>query len=193
MAALEALEGLAALADDRGIALMVDEIYHGLCYTGRMASAVVHAPKALVINSFSKYFGMTGWRLGWLVVPEGLETATERLIQNLYINASTPAQYAALSGFTPAAREIFEARREAFRERRDFLLPALRDSVSPSRVSPPGPSTSMPTSAPSPTTAKPWRGGYWSEPASRRPRAWTSSPRRRSSTCVSPYDRAGAP
>ncbi|MCS4504003.1 Aspartate aminotransferase [wastewater metagenome] len=122
-----ALEALAALADERGIALMVDEIYHGLHYTPAAASAVVHAPQALVINSFSKYFGMTGWRLGWLVVPEGLEAATEKLIQNLYINASTPAQYAALACFTPAAREIFEARREAFRERRDFLLPALRE------------------------------------------------------------------
>ncbi|WP_163142111.1 aminotransferase class I/II-fold pyridoxal phosphate-dependent enzyme, partial [Arhodomonas sp. KWT] len=71
-----ALEALAALADERGIALMVDEIYHGLHYTPAAASAVVHAPQALVINSFSKYFGMTGWRLGWLVVPEGLEAAT---------------------------------------------------------------------------------------------------------------------
>ncbi|WP_435101974.1 pyridoxal phosphate-dependent aminotransferase [Arhodomonas sp. AD133] len=127
VASAGALSGMAELADRHGLALMVDEIYHGLYYGDRPASASVHAPQSLIVNSFSKYFGMTGWRLGWLVVPPGLEGAAEKLIQNLYINASTPAQYAALACFTPQAREVFADRREAFRQRRDFLLPALRE------------------------------------------------------------------
>jgi len=122
----ERLAQLGTCAHNREMALIVDEIYHGLHYDAEPASAVQHAPNALVVNSFSKYFGMTGWRLGWLVVPQGWEADTEKLIQNLFINASTPAQYAALACFTEPAQAIFEARREAFRERRDFLLPALR-------------------------------------------------------------------
>lgn len=121
------LTALAAAAERGGFALIVDEIYHGLHYDAAPASAVRHAPRALVVNSFSKYFGMTGWRLGWLVVPPGWEADTEKLIQNLYINASTPAQYAALACFTEPAEAVFEKRRAAFRERRDFLLPALRE------------------------------------------------------------------
>jgi len=121
------LQGLAALADQRGIGLIVDEIYHGLHYGDDPAQAVVHAPNAIVVNSFSKYFGMTGWRLGWMVVPAGWTEVAEKLMQNLFINASTPAQYAAMACFTPEAEAIFESRREAFRERRDFLLPALRE------------------------------------------------------------------
>ena len=121
------LQGLSALADHRGIGLIVDEIYHGLHYGDDPAQAVVHAPNAIVVNSFSKYFGMTGWRLGWMVVPAGWTEVAEKLMQNLFINASTPAQYAAMACFTPEAEAIFESRREAFRERRDFLLPALRE------------------------------------------------------------------
>ncbi|WP_407810820.1 pyridoxal phosphate-dependent aminotransferase [Spiribacter roseus] len=121
------LAGLAALGQRRGIGLIVDEIYHGLHYDGAPAQALAHAPDAIVVNSFSKYFGMTGWRLGWMVVPADWVPVAEKLLQNLFISASTPAQYAALACFTEASREIFEARREAFRQRRDFLLPALRD------------------------------------------------------------------
>lgn len=126
LATAGSLAGLAALAQRRGLALIVDEIYHGLHYGGDPAQAVVHAPGAIVVNSFSKYFGMTGWRLGWLVVPEDWAPAAEKLLQNLFISASAPAQYAALACFSDAAEACFEARREAFRERRDFLLPALR-------------------------------------------------------------------
>lgn len=120
------LAALAALAESRGIGLIVDEIYHGLHYDGTPAQAVTHAPGAIVVNSFSKYFGMTGWRLGWMVVPEAQVPVAEKLMQNLFISASTPAQYAALACFTPEAEAIFESRRAAFGERRDFLLPALR-------------------------------------------------------------------
>ncbi len=127
LASAEDLQGLWDLAQERRIGLIVDEIYHGLHYGHDPAQALVHAPGAIVVNSFSKYFGMTGWRLGWMVVPTDWVPVAEKLMQNLFINASTPAQYAALACFTPEAEAIFEARREAFRQRRDFLLPALRE------------------------------------------------------------------
>ncbi|GAB4296103.1 MAG: aminotransferase class I/II-fold pyridoxal phosphate-dependent enzyme [Thiohalomonadaceae bacterium] len=79
-----------------------------------------------VINSFSKYFQMTGWRLGWLVVPEGYVREVEKLAQNLFIAPSTPAQYAALAAFSDETLAILEARRAEFQRRRDYLLPALR-------------------------------------------------------------------
>ena len=110
---------------DRDAALIVDEIYHGLSYGRDLRSALAVRDDVFIVNSFSKYFGMTGWRLGWLVVPPGYEGAALRLAQNLYIAASTPAQYAALACFTPQAHKVFEARRQAFAERRDYLLPAL--------------------------------------------------------------------
>jgi aspartate/methionine/tyrosine aminotransferase len=80
-----------------------------------------------VINSFSKYFGMTGWRLGWLVAPRSSVAELDKLAQNLFLAAPTPAQYAALAAFGPDNIAILEARREEFRARRDYLLPALRE------------------------------------------------------------------
>lgn len=127
MASEAVLSALAAFAETKRIGLIVDEIYHGLHYDAAPAQAVVSARNAIVVNSFSKYFGMTGWRLGWMVVPSGWVEDAEKLMQNLFINASTPAQYAALACFTPEAEAIFESRRADFRARRDFLLPALRE------------------------------------------------------------------
>lgn len=118
------LAALSAAAVAHGGRLIVDEIYHGLSYAAPAATAA--GLPAFVVNSFSKYFGMTGWRLGWLLVPEGYQRAAEKLCQNIYISASTPAQHAALACFTPEAQAILEARRERFAERRDYLLPALR-------------------------------------------------------------------
>jgi aspartate/methionine/tyrosine aminotransferase len=106
--------------------LLVDEIYHGLCYEGDAPSVLEVDPDAFVINSFSKYFGMTGWRLGWLVAPEAAVDEMEKMAQNLFISMSTMAQYAALAGFEPGTRAILEERRDIFRQRRDFLLPALQ-------------------------------------------------------------------
>ena len=80
----------------------------------------------IVVNSFSKYFHMTGWRLGWVVVPPTLVPTFEKLAQNLFICASTPAQYAALACFEPQQVAIYEARKAEFRRRRDYLVPALR-------------------------------------------------------------------
>ncbi len=111
----------------RGGHLVVDEIYHGLGYEAETPSVLEVDPEAFVINSFSKYFGMTGWRLGWLVAPEAAIPELEKLAQNLFISMSTMAQYAALAGFEPATRDILDQRRDIFRQRRDFLLPALRE------------------------------------------------------------------
>jgi aspartate/methionine/tyrosine aminotransferase len=110
----------------RGGTLIVDEIYHGLTYGCDARTALELSDEIVVINSFSKYFGMTGWRLGWLVVPTAMVRNVEKLAQNLYIAPSTPAQHAALAAFTPATLEILEERRAAFRARRDLLLPGLR-------------------------------------------------------------------
>jgi aspartate/methionine/tyrosine aminotransferase len=119
------LAGLAALCRERRAALIVDEIYHGLTYGEDAASAAGEG--AFVVNSFSKYYGMTGWRLGWLVVPPAFVEPAQRLAQNVFIAASTVAQHAALACFSPAAQQVFELRRQAFAQRRDYLLPALRE------------------------------------------------------------------
>jgi aspartate/methionine/tyrosine aminotransferase len=107
--------------------LVVDEIYHGLGFDAATPSVLSVDPDAFVINSFSKYFGMTGWRLGWLVAPEDAVAEMEKLAQNLFISMSTMAQYAALAGFEPATRAILDERRDTFRQRRDYLLPALQE------------------------------------------------------------------
>jgi aspartate/methionine/tyrosine aminotransferase len=111
---------------DRGGTLIVDEIYHGLTYGIDARTALEIADDLIVINSFSKYFGMTGWRLGWAVVPESMVRDVEKLAQNLFISPSAPAQQAALAAFAPATLAILERRREEFRKRRDLLLPGLR-------------------------------------------------------------------
>lgn len=121
------MEALYKLSRARGAALIVDEIYHGLSYGIEARSALAMADDIFVINSFSKYFGMTGWRLGWLVAPLSHIPALDRLAQNLFLAASTPAQHAALAAFTPDAEAVFQARRRVFGERRDYLLPALRE------------------------------------------------------------------
>ena len=121
---------------------IVDEIYLNLSDAdadGRPAQTVLAAdPGACVINSFSKYFGMTGWRLGWAVVPEALVPALERLAQNYYICAPTPAQLAALACFTPESLAVCEARKREFSERRALVLQGLADIGLPVPVKPDG-------------------------------------------------------
>jgi aspartate/methionine/tyrosine aminotransferase len=107
--------------------VMVDEIYNGLSYGAREESALSLSDEIFVVNSFSKYFNMTGWRLGWLVAPERYVREMERLAQNAFICVSAPAQHAALAAFLPETIAILDARREEFRRRRDFLVPALRE------------------------------------------------------------------
>ena len=105
---------------------LVDEIYLGLSFDERYGhSALMHGDDVVSINSFSKYFSMTGWRLGWLVVPDALVAPIEKLAQNLYICPSTLAQHAALACFEPESIAEYERRRDEFRARRDFLVPAL--------------------------------------------------------------------
>lgn len=125
-AELAAIRAQMAIRSD--LALIVDEIYQGLQYAGSDHTALALAGEhVFVINSFSKYFGMTGWRLGWVVAPPEYVEAMERLAQNIFLAASTPAQYAALAAFSPAAHTIMQQRREIFRGRRDFLYQALDD------------------------------------------------------------------
>jgi aspartate/methionine/tyrosine aminotransferase len=117
---------IVATVRELGGVLIVDEIYHGLTYGVTAGSALRHSPDVFVVNSFSKYYGMTGWRVGWLVAPHGYVEAIDRLAQNVFLAASTPAQHAALAAFQPAVRAELERRRAEFEARRDYLLPALR-------------------------------------------------------------------
>lgn len=124
-------EHLAALSQEvaqRGGSLVVDEIYHGLTYDDEPVASVLEiTDDAFVINSFSKFFGMTGWRLGWMVVPEGTVDTFKMMIQNFYISSPSIAQYAALSALSPEARIILLERRNEFKRRRDYLVSALRE------------------------------------------------------------------
>lgn len=117
---------IASVVRERGGFTLVDEIYLGLSYDEHYGHSALERDDDLIsINSFSKYFNMTGWRLGWLVVPESLVPAVEKLAQNLYICPSTVAQHAALACFEPDSIAEFERRRDEFRARRDFIVPAL--------------------------------------------------------------------
>ena len=102
-----------------------DEIYHGLVYDTKATTALAVSNDVFVINSFSKYFGMTGWRIGWLIVPDEFIEATEKLAQNIYIATSTLSQYAALAAFDENTLAELENRRAEFAARRDFLYDNL--------------------------------------------------------------------
>ncbi len=115
-----------AVVRERGGVTVVDEIYLGLSYDPRYGrSALALGEHIVSVNSFSKYFNMTGWRLGWLVLPAALVAPVERLAQNLFICASSIAQHAALACFAPQSIAEYERRRTEFRARRDLVLPAL--------------------------------------------------------------------
>jgi aspartate/methionine/tyrosine aminotransferase len=122
----ERLAAMVEIVRGKGGTLIVDEIYHGLVYEGEYTTAAAFADDVFVINSFSKYFNMTGWRLGWMVVPEAYAPEIDKLAQNLYLAAPTPAQHAALAAFEPETLAILEKRRQEFQARRDYLVPALR-------------------------------------------------------------------
>ena len=128
--AREELERIARFVRERGGVTMVDEIYLGLSYEDDYGHSALGLPDGLgeqviSINSFSKYFNMTGWRLGWLVLPPALVPVVERLAQNLFICASTIAQHAALACFAPESLAEYERRRAEFRARRDYFIPEL--------------------------------------------------------------------
>ena len=122
---LAEIEALAAVCREKQGHFLVDEIYHGLTYEIAAPTACAAGDDIWVINSFSKYFQMTGWRLGWMVIPEAYVRDVEKLAQNLVLCPSTPAQHGALAAFAPDTIAILEERRAEFRHRRDFLAPAL--------------------------------------------------------------------
>jgi len=122
---LSEIDALAEVCREKDGHFLVDEIYHGLTYEIDAPTACAAGDDIWVINSFSKYFQMTGWRLGWMVVPEPYVRDVEKLAQNLTLCPSTPAQYGALAAFEPETIALLETRRAEFRRRRDFLAPAL--------------------------------------------------------------------
>lgn len=105
--------------------LIVDEIYQGIVYDGESYTALSLSGDVFVINSFSKYFGMTGWRLGWMVVPDRYVDAVDRVAQNVFLAPPTMSQYAALEAFSPETTAILEDRVNTFKQRRDYLLSTL--------------------------------------------------------------------
>jgi aspartate/methionine/tyrosine aminotransferase len=121
----EELARIAAFVAERGGVLIADEIYQGLVYGEAPASALGLPGEVVLVNSFSKYFCMTGWRLGWLVLPEARVRDVEKLAQHFTICAPSAAQHAALAAFEPATLQVLEERRREFERRRDFLVPAL--------------------------------------------------------------------
>ena len=123
----------------RGGVTMIDEIYLGLSYEEEFGHTALAIDEHIIsINSFSKYFNMTGWRLGWLVVPDALVPVVERLAQNLFICASTVSQYAALACFEAESLAEYERRRAEFRARRDWFIPQLEALGMPVPVRPDG-------------------------------------------------------
>lgn len=126
----EELQRIHEFVHSRGGITLIDEIYLGLSYEAHFGHSALAMPgelgqSVISINSFSKYFNMTGWRLGWLVVPEALTPVIERIAQNLFICASTVAQHAALACFEPESLQEYERRRAEFKARRDYFIPEL--------------------------------------------------------------------
>jgi aspartate/methionine/tyrosine aminotransferase len=121
----QALEGLYTAVSDRGWTMTVDEIYSGLTYGKAFPTALSVSDEIVVIDGFSKTYAMTGWRLGWMVVPEDLVRPIQKVAQNVFISAPTIAQHAALAAFD-AVDEI-EAMKKTYEGRRDFLFPRLRE------------------------------------------------------------------
>ena len=122
------LERIAVFIAERGGVLLVDEIYQGLVYGAEPWTALGLPGDVVVINSFSKYFCMTGWRLGWVVLPQGAVRGFEKLAQHLFISAAAAAQHAAVAAFSKESIEVLEQRRGEFARRRDFLVPQLKQA-----------------------------------------------------------------
>ncbi len=134
MLSREAMAGLIGAAAGKGAAFVSDEIYHGLTYEGRAVSALEVSDEVVVVNSFSKYFSMTGWRVGWMVVPEDMIRTVERLAQNMFICPPHASQVAALGALE--ATEELEANREVYAENRRLMLEGLpRAGIT--RIAPP--------------------------------------------------------
>lgn len=126
------------LVQSKGAHLIVDEIYHGLVYNQQVSSALVCGNQLFVINSFSKFFGMTGWRIGWLVVPDEYIEVANRLAQNMFLAAPTISQYAALAALAADTRQELIRRRDIFHQRRDILVPLIEQAGFKVRTQPDG-------------------------------------------------------
>ena len=122
----EELAAIAVWCDGAGVRLISDEIYHGLNYDSPITTAAALSPNAIVVNSFSKYFAMTGWRIGWLILPEDLVRPVERLAQNLFISAPHISQVAAEAAFDCHAELAANIAR--YRRSRDYLLRTLPEA-----------------------------------------------------------------
>ena len=120
------MKALANWCDDNGVRLISDEIYHGIVYEGDTVSAAEVSQSAIVVNSFSKYFSMTGWRVGWLVVPPELVRPIERLAQNFFISVPTLSQHVALAAFD--CRDELDGHVRRYRTNRDLLLKGLPEA-----------------------------------------------------------------
>ncbi|MFM9972486.1 MAG: aminotransferase class I/II-fold pyridoxal phosphate-dependent enzyme [Burkholderiales bacterium] len=120
------LSAILSAAKSRSGFVIIDEIYADLVYDAKPVTALSISRDAIIVGGFSKYFCMTGWRLGWLIAPEALIREVEKLAQNLYVSPPALAQYAALAAFLPESLDVLEQRRTEFRERRDYLFHALR-------------------------------------------------------------------
>lgn len=132
------LVAMAKFVAARGAYLIVDEIYHGLVYEHDVDTALSIDENIIVINSFSKYFSMTGWRAGWLVAPDNLVDDIDKVAQNIFLAASTPAQHAALAAFETETIAILESYKAEFKLRRDYLLPKLKELGFKVEVTPQG-------------------------------------------------------
>ncbi|KII37404.1 aminotransferase [Pseudomonas fluorescens] len=125
MLSLDQIKTFADCIREKGGHFILDEIYQGLTYDHETSTALQCCDDVWIVQSFSKYFQMTGWRLGWLVVPEEFTRHIEKLAQNLFLSPSAPAQYAALAAFEPATLDLIETRRMEFKRRRDYLSAEL--------------------------------------------------------------------
>lgn len=121
----EALDALVRAADDLGLWFISDEIYHGLVYNGAQATALTSSPRAIVVNSFSKYYCMTGWRIGWMVMPEVLVKPIDRLAQNLTLSNNEISQRGALAAFDPASTAELDVVKAGYAANRAYLVDQL--------------------------------------------------------------------
>jgi len=121
----EEMQQIIAVVDELGGVLIVDEIYQGLVYDQKDFTVAEYSTNVFVINSFSKYFSMTGWRLGWLIAPSEYIDVIDRLAQNLFLAAPTISQYAALAALDAEAICIYEQQKNELRMRRDFLVAGM--------------------------------------------------------------------
>jgi aspartate/methionine/tyrosine aminotransferase len=182
--AFDELGRLVDVARRRGGFTLVDEIYLDLSYGRRPRSAVALGDDVLVAGSFSKFFHMTGWRLGWLVVPPALVSTFEKLAQNLFICPSALAQHAALACFEPEAMAVYRQRRDEFQARRDFIVPALRELGFGIPVEPDGAFYVYLDCSAFGADSTRWRPTCWTRPAWPWCPARTSAATNRSATCA---------